>query len=125
MSPAEIIERASEEGVLLALSPSGRISAKGQPSVLDRWLPEIKQHKDQIISELQLEKRRAKILSILRDNPEVNYAIDVVDANSDPVLVSVGIRKVATFELNIPKKYYDPFSLMELIGNTIGNKCVN
>jgi hypothetical protein len=125
MSPAEIIERASAEGVLLALSPSGRISAKGKPSVLDRWLPEIKQHKNQIISELQLEKRRAKILSILRNNPEVNYAIDVVDADSDPVLVSVGIRKVATFELTIPKKYYDPFSLMELVGNSIGNKCVN
>jgi len=29
MSPAEIIERATEEGVLLALSPSGSISAKG------------------------------------------------------------------------------------------------
>ena len=125
MSPAEIIERASEEGVLLALSPSGRISAKGNPSVLDRWLPELKQHKEQIISELQLEKRRAKILSILRNNPEVNYAIDVVDPNSDPVLISVGIRKVATFEMTIPKKYYDPFSLLELVGNTVGHKCVN
>lgn len=125
MSPAEIIERASEEGVLLALSPSGRISAKGNPSVLDRWLPELKQHKEQIISELQLEKRRAKILSILRNNPEVNYAIDVVDPNSDPVLISVGIREVATFEMTIPKKYYDPFSLLELVGNTVGHKCVN
>jgi hypothetical protein len=28
MSPAEIIERATEEGVLLALSPSGSISAR-------------------------------------------------------------------------------------------------
>ena len=29
MSPAEIIERATEVGVLLALTPSGNISAKG------------------------------------------------------------------------------------------------
>ena len=32
MSPAEIIERATEEGVQLALSPSGSISAKGDQS---------------------------------------------------------------------------------------------
>jgi hypothetical protein len=116
MSPAEIIERASEEGVLLALSPSGRISAKGNPSVIDCWLPEIRQHKDQIVAELQLEKRREKVLAMLRDNREINYTMDVVDANSDPVIVSVGIRKIATFELNIPQIYYDPFSLLELLG---------
>jgi hypothetical protein len=46
MSPAEIIEGATEDGVLLALSPSGSISAKGDQSAIDRWLPEIKQGRD-------------------------------------------------------------------------------
>jgi hypothetical protein len=78
MSPAEIIERATEEGVLLALSPSGSISAKGDQAVIDRWLPEIKQSKAAIIAELQLERRRAKVLAMLRDNPGIRYAIEVL-----------------------------------------------
>jgi hypothetical protein len=50
MSPAEIIERATEEGVLLALSSSGSISAKGDQSAIDRWLPTIRQSKTAIIA---------------------------------------------------------------------------
>lgn len=53
MSPTEIIERATEEGVLLALSPSGNISAIGDQSAIDRWLPTIRQSKAVIIAELQ------------------------------------------------------------------------
>jgi len=122
MSPADIIERASEEGVLIALSPSGCISAKGDQSAVDRWLPAIKQSKAEIIAELQIENRRAKVLTMLRDNPSIRYAIEVADANTDPVIVSIAIRKVATFEMNIPHAHYDAFSLLELIEKHAGDK---
>jgi hypothetical protein len=126
MSPAEIIERATEEGVLLALSSSGSISAKGDQSAINRWLPAIKQSKTAIIAELQLERRRAKVLSMLRDNPGIRYAIEVVDANTDPVIVSIGIRNVATFEMNIiPQAYYDAFALLELIEKHTGDEHAN
>ena len=115
MSPAEIIERATEEGVLLALAPSGSISAKGDQSAIDRWLPAIRQSKAAIIAELQLEGRRAKVLAMLRDNPGIRYAIEVIDPNTDPVIVSIGIRNVATFEMDIPQAYYDAFALLELM----------
>ncbi len=118
MSPTEIIERANEEGVLLALSPSGSISAKGDQSAIDRWLPTIKQSKAAIIAELQLERRRAKVLAMLHENPSIRFAIEVVDANTDPVIVFIGIRNVATFEMNIPQAYYDAIALFELIENT-------
>jgi hypothetical protein len=49
MNPAEIIERAAEDGVLLALSPSRNIFAKGERSVIDRWLPIILQSKAGIV----------------------------------------------------------------------------
>jgi hypothetical protein len=49
MSPTEIIERAAEGGVLVAFSPSGKISAKGVQSAIDRWLPAIRQNKTAII----------------------------------------------------------------------------
>ena len=105
MSPAEIIERATEEGVLLALSSSGSISAKGDQSAIDRWLPTIKQNKTAIVAELQLERRRAKVLAMLRDKP--------------------GIRYLATFEMNIPQAYYDAFALLELIENHTGDEHAN
>jgi hypothetical protein len=53
MSPIEVIERAAEGGVLIALSPSGRISAKGVQSAIDRWLPAIRQNKAAIIGLLR------------------------------------------------------------------------
>ncbi len=115
MSPAEIIERATEEGVLLTLSPSGSISAKGGQSAIDRWLPAIRQSKDAIIVALPVERRRAKVLAMLRNSPGIRYAIDVIDPDADPVLVSVAIREVASFEMQIPHHSYDAFTLLELI----------
>ena len=125
MSPAEIIERATEEGVQRALSTSGSISAKGDRSAISRWLPATKQSKAAIIAELQLERRRTKVLAMLRDTPGIRYAIEVVDANTDPVIVAIGIRNVATFEMAIPQAYYDAFSLLELIEKHTGDEHAN
>ena len=125
MNPTEIIERATEAGVLLALSPSGSISAKGDPSAIERWLPAIKQSKAAIIAELQLERRRAKVLAMLRENPGIRYAIEVLDANTDPVIVSIGIRNIATFEMSIPQAQYDAFALLELIAKHTGDEHAN
>ena len=125
MSPAEIIERATEEGVLLALSASGSISAKGDQSAIDRWMPAIRQSRVVIIAELQLKRRRAKMLAMLRENPGIRYAIEVADANADPVIISIGIRNVATFEMNIPQAYYDAFALLELIEKHTGGEHAN
>lgn len=125
MSPAEIIERATEDGVLLTLSASGSISARGDQVAINRWLAAIKQSKAAIIAELQLELRRAKVLAMLRANSGIHYAIEVADANADPVIVSIGIRNVAAFEMNIPQAYYDAFALLELIEKHIGDKHAN
>lgn len=122
MSPAEIIERAAEDGVLLALSPSGNISAKGDQSVIDLWLPTIRQSKAAIIAELQSDCRHAKVLGMLRDKPDARYAIEVIDSNTDPVVVSIAIRNVATFEINIPQAHFDAFTLLELIEEYSGGK---
>lgn len=125
MSPAEIVERATEEGVQLALSTSGSISAKGSQSAIDRWLPAIRQSKAAIIAELQLYRRRAKVLAMLRDNPGIRYAIEVIDPTADPVIVCIGIRNVATFEMSIPQAYYDAFALLELIEEYTGDEHAN
>jgi hypothetical protein len=82
-------------------------------------------NKAAIIAELQLEHRRANVLALLRENPGVRYVIEVLDANTDPVIVSIGIRNVATFEMNIPHAYYDAFSLLDLIENHTGDEHAN
>ena len=53
MSPTEVIERAAEGGVLIALSPSGRISAKGVQSAIDRWFRALQQSKADIVKLLR------------------------------------------------------------------------
>lgn len=115
MTPTEIIAQATDEGVLLTLSRSGNISAKGDQSAIDHWLPVLKESKAGVIAELQLEIRRAGVLSMLLESPGIRYAIEVVDPNTDPVIVTIGIRNVATWEMSIPQAYYDAFSLLGLI----------
>lgn len=125
MTPATIVESAAADGVMLVIAETGRIEATGEEAKVIRWLPTIRKHKVGIIAELQLERRRAKVLAMLRDNPGIRYAIEVLDANTDPVIVSVGIRNVATFEMNIPQAYYDAFALLELIEKHTGDEHAN
>lgn len=92
MSPAAIIERAAEGVCCWHSRPRAAFPPKGDQSAIARWLPSIKQSKDAIIAELQLERHRAQVLAMLRENPGIRYAIKVADANTDPVIVSIGIR---------------------------------
>jgi hypothetical protein len=53
MSAAAIIRDAQADGVRLALSASGSIKASGDGAVVNRWLPAIRQHRDEIIEALR------------------------------------------------------------------------
>lgn len=125
MSPSEIIELATSDGVLLAISPSGGISAKGERTRIERWLPKIQQSKAAILAELGLCRRRKNVLSMLREKPSIRYTLEVIDPSADPVIVVVGIRNVATFEMSIPNAYYDGFGLLELIQEQTAGKNAN
>lgn len=125
MTPMEIIEQATADGVNLALSPAGTLTATGDQAAVDRWLPTIRDNKPSILCELQRERRRAKVLVMLEAAPGTRYAVHVADASTDPVVVAVGIREIATFEMEIPHKYYDGMALLELIGKHSGEKYAN
>lgn len=122
MNAAEIIGGAKWEGVILALSPVGSITATGEQSAVDLWLPIIRDNKPAILRELQRERRRAKVLAMLAADPGLRFAVSVEDALTDPVVVAVGIREIATFELEIPGRYYDGMALLELIAGYCGAK---
>jgi hypothetical protein len=76
-------------------------------------------------AELQRERRRAKVVAMLEAAPGTRYAVLVADASTDPVVVAVGIRKIATFEMEIPHKYYDGMVLLELIEKHSGENYAN
>ena len=122
MNVAQIIEKVARDGVILTLSPVGTITATGDEPAVDRWLPTIRDNKSGILRELQREGRRAKVLATLEADPALRYAVHVDDASTDPVVVVVGIRSVASFELEIPSRYYDALALLELIEKHVGEQ---
>ena len=60
MTPVEIIERATADGVILELSAGGTITATGAQSAVDKWLPTIRDNKPGILCELQRERKRKR-----------------------------------------------------------------
>lgn len=115
MKPEEILERATVEGVSVALSSTGTVRVTGDQAAVDRWLPVIREHKPNLLNELHRERRRTEVLALLEASPGTGYAVYVEDASTDPVLVAVGVRNIATFEMEIPQKYYDGIELLELV----------
>lgn len=63
MTPKTIIESAAADGVMLAITASGRIEATGDESKVVRWLPMIREHKAAIIAALNIGVGDAAIAS--------------------------------------------------------------
>ena len=122
MTPVEIIEQATAEGVTLALFSTDTLTATGDQSAVDRWLPTIRDNKPSILCELQRERRRAKVLAMLEGK---HFALFVDNDKTDPVIATVGIRDVATFEMAIPRHSYDGMVLLELIKKHYGENYAN
>jgi hypothetical protein len=81
--------------------------------------------KPETLLDRQREARRQKVIAMLEAAPGKRYAVLVADASTDPVVVAVGIREIATFEMEIPHKYYDGMALLELIEKHSGEKYAN
>jgi len=58
---------------------------------------------------------RARVLAILAENPNIRRTVVVGNADTDPVLVTVAIRDLATFELAIPAAKFDAFEFLALV----------
>lgn len=66
----------------------------------------------------QRERRRIKVMSLLEKGKR--FALYVGDDLTDPVIVTVGIQNIATFELEIPRHSYDGVVLLDLIEKHYG-----
>lgn len=67
-------------------------------------------------TECKREERRAKVLTMLAENPKTRRAfITDMDSKPDSVILTIAIRDVATFEMQISKDRYDPFVFLEVL----------
>lgn len=117
MTPATIIREAQADGVRLALSPAGTITAIGDGAAVNRWLAVIRERKAEILAELQREMRRQKAIALMEAAPGTQRGV-YVDDQSDPqfVVLAVAVRACnQTCEMTISKNRYDPWRLLELI----------
>jgi hypothetical protein len=115
MSPSEIIDQATSDGLTLMLAEDRNIKAGGDTNVIERWLPFFREHKAAIIELLRKDLRKQRVLEMLSGNPALKYAVLVDQASSDPVCVMVAIRGIAAFELEIPQAHYDGIALLEVL----------
>ncbi len=70
-----------------------------------------------VIVDTQPERPSTKVLHMLEGK---RFAVLVEDGNTDPVIVTVGIQDLATFELTIPQHLYNGMAVFELIENLSG-----
>lgn len=54
-----------------------------------------------------VEEWRRQLLAMLAENPTFRRVVFVSNPNTNPVMVAIGIRDVATFELAIPAARFD------------------
>ena len=75
-----------------------------------------------VLPDPRAQSRRQKVLAILAENSNITRAIVVDDdAEPDAVIVTVGVRHVATADLRIPRSKYDPFLFLEVVDRNGGS----
>lgn len=68
------------------------------------------------------EARRQRVLAVLAERPGIRYAVVVDNLDTDPVILALAVRGVATFELHVPKSRWDQFLFLDAVerhGGTI------
>jgi hypothetical protein len=129
MTPTMIIIQAQADGVVLALTPSGRIKVTGCEKAIAQWLPIIRQRKSELLVALRLatqcdydalldpsKERLQQVEALLHANPNLTYVL-ITNKTSDPhnVIFALAIRGRAAFELLIPRDRYDEPLLLDLV----------
>jgi hypothetical protein len=119
MGANDLILQLRSEGFSVSAANS-RLRIAPAEKLTDELKQTILQSKNEILSQLQREAkeeaRRQKVLDLLASHPETQRAV-IADQESDPdhVIITIGIRSVATFELMIDKSRFDPFTLLDLV----------
>jgi hypothetical protein len=91
----QVIEKLKTDGVIVTLSSDHKINVTGDQSKVDYWLPEIAQHKQEIIDQLSnqesdLEKIRTWLFKI--GEPEEDHFLVLDRCKNDLVALAYFLR---------------------------------
>ncbi len=110
----ELLESLKADGI--SIQANGQVIELFPPEkVTEDLIQRLRASKLEIIAELKRMERRQKVLDILAKNPDKQRAYITDDTDKRVVILAIGIRNVATFEMEIPRAEYDPFVLLNLI----------
>ena len=125
MSVNSLINELSRQDVRL-WTQDGQLQFDGPEGVLtDDVLAQLRQNKSEILEHLAhdgsdkeialREHRRQELLQMMADDDQDRKYHFLTDLEADPdyVILAVGVRGVATFEMRIPREKYDPILLLE------------
>ncbi len=115
MEALKIIEYLREQnftvkayGEYLDIAPAAKVT--------NELIERLRKHKPAIIMELQREERRERVLKMLHDRPDVpRVFLTCTESDSQLVIVTVALRGLYSFELQIPKHKYDGFLMLQLL----------
>lgn len=97
------------DGEYLDLAPAEKVT--------EELIQRLKKYKPEIIAELKREERRLRVLAMLAENPDSQRAIITDTTDPKNVLVTIALRGLYSFELQIPKHKYDGFLMLELLNS--------
>lgn len=125
MTAADLLSRAQAAGLTL-WRDGDRLKYRGPQSAIDAMLPELREHKPELMKALpdaKAEARRKRVLAMLEARPEARYAA-VTDSASGTqgVILTMAIRGVGTCELCVSRDKWDGvlfFDLLERHGTTV------
>ena len=135
MSPTEIIEQCTDNGLTLTITDDGNLNVLGSQDWIDIWSPILRENKSAILAELDTSGKSCQRQNLpsseplqdlhpleatpvqqpLNERSTDKYSVIVKDASTDPVLVKVTIKGLASFDLGIPQAYYDGIALLEVL----------
>ena len=117
-----LLDQFAADGVTIEAAGNGNVRARGL--LTDAIRASIREHKAAILDELaangpaidpEIERRRAKALSILAERPDRQIAI-VAEAG-DPAHIAVAIRGSVVGEVTVAAERYDAFALLALMND--------
>ena len=123
MNAIQLISRVRAKGIRLKVSGNTLRYEAPAGALTDELRVELKTLKMEIIKTLvndpcapdESERRRQQVLAMLSRQPESTYVFVVEEPSDSNVIVAVGIRHVATFEMHIPQDRYDPIVFLSFL----------
>ena len=108
----QIIQQAADDGVTISLGLAGGVIVVGEPMAVNRWLPQIRQHKPEILEALSKPKRTGHDCNISTSRAVVPYRLHDPGSTGGTLIDPDGLRSALSCLID---KYGDRLDLENLV----------